>query len=56
VILAPQDWPKWLREDGHGAAPLMRPAPEETLQFYRVGTAINSNRASGDELIDKLDA
>lgn len=55
VILAPQDWPKWLGEDGHGAAPLMLPAPAETLQFHRVGTAINSNRAGGDGLIDKLD-
>lgn len=55
VILAPQDWPKWLGEDGHGAAPLMRPAPAETLQFHHVGTAINSNRAGGDGLIDKLD-
>lgn len=55
VILAPQDWPKWLGEDGHGAAPLMRPAPEDALRCHRVGTAINSNRASGDGLIDKLD-
>lgn len=55
VILAPQDWPKWLGEDGPGAAPLMRPAPDDSLQFHRVGTAINSNRASGDTLIDPLD-
>lgn len=55
VILAPQDWPKWLGEDGHGAAILMRPAPEHALLFHRVGTAINSNRASGDTLIDPLD-
>lgn len=55
VILAPQDWPKWLGEDGPGAAPLMRPAPENSLRFHRVATAINSNRASGDTLIDPLD-
>lgn len=55
VILAPQDWPKWLGEDGPGAAPLMQPAPDESLQFHRVGTAINSNRASGDTLIAPLE-
>lgn len=56
VILAPKDWPKWLGEDGHGAAPLMRPAPEAALRFHRVGTAINSNRATGSGLIDPMDA
>ena len=56
VILAQQDWPKWLGEDGHGAAPLMRPAPEDALRFHRVGTAINSNRATGPGLIDPLDS
>lgn len=56
VILAPQDWPKWLGEDGHGAAPLMRPAPENAVRFHRVGPAINSNRACGDTLIDPLQA
>lgn len=56
VILAPEDWAKWLGEAGHGAAPLMRPAPEDSLRFHRVGLAINSNRASGTTLIDPLDA
>ncbi|CUX80709.1 MAG: hypothetical protein HLUCCA05_13905 [Roseibaca calidilacus] len=55
VILAAQDWPKWLGEDGPGAAPLMQPAPEDSLRFHRVGVAINSNRASGDTLIDPLE-
>jgi len=54
VILAQQDWPKWLGEDGHGAAPLLRPASENTVRFHRVGPAINSNRAHGDTLIDPL--
>ncbi|MEO0752424.1 MAG: SOS response-associated peptidase family protein, partial [Pseudomonadota bacterium] len=50
VILGPEDWPLWLGEDGHGAARLMRAAPEDTLHFWRVDRAVNSNRASGPEL------
>jgi len=51
VILAQDDWPLWLGEAGHGAAPLMRPAPDEALTFWRVDPAVNSNRASGAGLI-----
>lgn len=55
VILSPADWPLWLGEAGHGAAPLMRPAPDGTLRLIRVGTAVNSNRASGPALVAPLD-
>ena len=51
VILEPADWPLWLGEQGHGAATLMRACAEEALNFRRVGTAVNSNRASGPDLI-----
>lgn len=51
VIVAPDDWALWLGEDGKGAARLMRPAPEGPLSFWRVGTRVNSNRASGESLI-----
>lgn len=54
VILAPQDWALWLGEAGHGAARLMRPAPEGALAFHRVGPAVNANRAEGPELIAPL--
>ena len=54
VILAPKDWALWLGEAGHGAATLMRPAPEDTLRAYRVDPAVNSNRASGPALIEPL--
>lgn len=50
VILDPADWPLWLGEAGHGAAPLMR-ATSGVLRCHRVGTAINSNRAAGPDLI-----
>ena len=55
VVLAPQDWALWLGEAGKGAAPLMRPAPNETLQFQRVSPEVNSNRASGPQLIEPIE-
>ena len=56
VILEPGDWGKWLGEEGHGAAVLMRPAAEDTIGFHRVGRAVNSNRATGPGLIEELAA
>ena len=44
VILAPEDWPLWLGEAGHGAARLMH-ATTGVLQAHRVNVAVNSNRA-----------
>ena len=54
VILAPEDWPLWLGEAGHGAATLMRPAPEGALRWHRVDPRVNSNRAEGPELIEPI--
>ncbi|WP_323770640.1 SOS response-associated peptidase [Antarctobacter sp.] len=54
VVLAPDNWAKWLGEEGRGAATLMTPAPEDALSFYRVDPAVNSNRAKGAELIAPL--
>jgi putative SOS response-associated peptidase YedK len=52
VVLERKDWPLWLGEAGHGAAVLMKAATEGVLSApYRVGVAVNSNRASGPELI-----
>ena len=56
VILAPDDWALWLGEAGHGAATLMRPAPDAALTAHRVGTAVNSNKASGAALTEPLHA
>ncbi len=55
VIVAEADWPLWLGEAGHGAAPLMKPAPEDSLRFWRVDPKVNSNRARGPELIEPLE-
>lgn len=53
VLVEPADWPLWLGEAGHGAAPLMR-ASSGVLQAYRVDPTVNSNRASGPGLIAPL--
>ena len=52
-MLERADWPLWLGEAGHGAAVLMKAsAPGVLTRPYRVGMAVNSNRASGPGLID----
>jgi putative SOS response-associated peptidase YedK len=55
VILTAKDWALWLGEEGHGAATLMKAAPEDALSFWRVDRAVNSNRASGPELIEPIE-
>lgn len=54
VIVAPDDWALWLGEEGKGAATLMRAAPEDVLEWFRVDPKVNSNRASGPELIEPI--
>ncbi|WP_116083740.1 SOS response-associated peptidase [Tropicimonas sp. IMCC34011] len=56
LVLGPEDWALWLGEAGHGAARLMRPAPEGTFIFHRVDPAVNSNRAEGPSLIEPIAA
>ena len=51
LVVEPADWPLWLGEDGKGAATLMHPAPDDLLVLTPVSTAVNSNRASGPDLI-----
>lgn len=50
VIISPLDWPLWLGEAGKGAAPLMRPAPEDMLAMHRVSRAVNSMKADAPDL------
>lgn len=54
VILGPADWPLWLGEAGKGAARIMRAAPDDALVWHRVGTDVNSSRATGPDLIVPL--
>lgn len=56
VILEPDDWPLWLGEQGKGAATLMHAAADDLLSWHRVARAVNSNRASGADLIQPLPA
>ncbi|MEP5728381.1 MAG: SOS response-associated peptidase [Sulfitobacter sp.] len=56
VILDAQDWALWLGEEGHGAATAMRPAADDLLRWHRVPRAVNSNRATGADLILPLAA
>ena len=56
LSLDPADWPLWLGEAGKGAARLMAPAPEDRFVFYRVDRAVNSNRATGAQLIEPIAA
>ncbi|WP_071674054.1 SOS response-associated peptidase [Nioella nitratireducens] len=51
VSLAPEDWGKWLGEDGKGAALLMTAAPKARFKAFRVDPQVNSNRAQGQQLI-----
>jgi len=55
VIVAQDDWPLWLGEAGHGAATLMHAPPDDALTFWRVDQAVNSNRASGPDLIEPFE-
>ena len=54
VTIKPADFGLWLGEEGKGAATLMTAAPEDALGFHRVNVAVNSNRASGPELIEPI--
>ncbi|WP_270729282.1 SOS response-associated peptidase [Shimia sp. Alg240-R146] len=55
VVIDEADWGLWLGEEGHGAATLMKAAEEDLLSFHQVDRAVNSNRASGAQLIDPID-
>ncbi len=55
LILESDDWSLWLGEAGKGAARLMQPGAEDVLEFHRVDPAVNSNRASGPDLIELIE-
>jgi putative SOS response-associated peptidase YedK len=54
VILTPDQWALWLGEAGKGAATCMKSAPEDALSFQMVSTKVNSNRATGPDLITPI--
>ena len=52
VVIAPDDFGLWLGKEGKGAARLTRAAENDFFAFHEVGSAINSNRSEGAELIE----
>lgn len=54
VAVAPGDWALWLGEAGKGAAALMQNPTGAAFAFHRVDPAVNSNRATGPELIEPV--
>ncbi len=54
MIVEQADWPMWLGEAGRGAARLMHPGKAGLLDWWRVDPAVNSNRAAGAQLIERL--
>jgi len=54
VILEPAEWALWLGEQGKGASRLMQPCAHDVLQFHRVDPSVNSNKATGQQLIEKI--
>jgi len=52
VIVERENWALWMGESGKGAARLMQALPDGRLRYHRVGRAVNSNKASGPELIE----
>lgn len=47
VILAEKDFEPWLR--GEAGVELLKPAPEDALQRWRVSKRVNSSKAPGDD-------
>lgn len=54
VLIEAPDWPLWLGENGKGAATLMHAAADDILTWHRVSRKVNSNKASGAELIEPI--
>ena len=54
VTLTPDTWSQWLGETDKPASPLMKAQPDGTFAFHRVDPKVNSNRASGPDLIEPI--
>lgn len=59
VLLPPEEWSRWLDpniQNPDELAPLMRPAPPDTLKFRRVGDYVNNPKNEGQECIREVPA
>ena len=56
VILAEADWGRWLSPttDSASLLDLFHPTSAGEVEIYPVSQAVNSNRATGSELITKI--
>lgn len=54
VRLDAEHWPDWLSAEMDADTLLQAAIPSDSLSYYRVGKAVNSGRASGAELMEKL--
>ena len=54
VIIERKDWPLWLGEAEGDPASLLRPAPEDVLRIWPVGTAVGKVKNDGPELLEPI--
>ena len=57
AVLAPEDWERWLAPEEFTEADrreMLRPAADETLDFWPVSRAVGNARNNGAELIQRL--
>jgi putative SOS response-associated peptidase YedK len=57
VILAPDDWDRWLSPETPrpDLSSLLFPFPADELDLHQVSSAVNNVRNNGSELLDRLD-
>ena len=51
VLIQREDWPLWLGEADGDTAGLLHPPPDELIEAWQVGRAVNSSRNNGPELL-----
>lgn len=51
VIIQREDWPIWLGEAAGESAGLLHPPPDELIEAWPVGQAVNSPRNNGPDLL-----
>lgn len=56
VILAPEDYRRWMQGDADAAAALLRPYPAGRMTAYRVSTRVNSPRNDDEQCLEPLPA
>jgi len=58
VVLPPESWDTWLdreNDDVAALAELLKPAPDDLLELYPVGTEVNNVRNNGEQLVAPLE-